>query len=143
MILGGVRIDGSPGLSGHSDADAVLHAVTDAILGAVGAGDIGELFPDTDKRFAGAGSDTFVTAAMKIAGEKGYAPMNCDITVIAEQPRLTKHKPAMRERIAELLGLDVGAVSVKAKTNETMGFVGRGEGLAAIAAIMMRAQYNL
>ena len=137
LILGGVRIDGSPGLAGHSDADAVLHAITDAILGAVGEGDIGEQFPDTDDRWAEADSSIFVAEALRLARIKGYAPANCDVTVIADSPKLQPHKPKMRQRIAELLGLAVDAVSVKAKTNEGMGFVGRGEGLAVMAAVML------
>ena len=137
LVLGGVRIADSSGLRGHSDADAVLHALTDAILGAVAAGDIGELFPDADPQWAGAASSQFVTAAVKIAAENGYGISNCDITIIAEQPKLAPYKDAMRRNIADLLGLDASGVSIKAKTNETMGFVGRGEGLVAMAVVMM------
>ena len=138
LMLGGVRIDGSPGLDGHSDADAVLHAITDAILGAAGEGDIGEHFPDTDDRWAGADSSVFVAEALRLAALKGYIPSNCDVTVVADSPKLQPHKQKMRERIAELLGLEIDAVSVKGKTNEGMGFAGRGEGLAVMAAVMLR-----
>ena len=138
-MLGGVAIPFDRGLAGHSDADAVLHAVTDAILGALAAGDIGELFPDSDARWKNADSAVFVRHAVALAREKGYAVANCDVTVLAEQPKLTPHKPAMRQRIAELLDVPVDAVAVKAKTNEQMGFVGRGEGLAAFAVVLLGA----
>jgi 2-C-methyl-D-erythritol 2,4-cyclodiphosphate synthase len=137
LILGGVRIDHPLGLEGHSDADAVLHAITDAILGAAGQGDIGELFPDTDPRLAGADSALFIRRAVEIAAAKGLAVGNCDVTVLAEEPRLGPHKAAMRARIAELLGVGVDAVAVKAKTNEGMGAIGRGEGIAVMAAVIL------
>ncbi len=136
-MLGGVKIEGSPGLSGHSDADAVLHAITDAILGAAGEGDIGEHFSDTDQRWAGADSSAFLVEALRLARVKDYAPANCDVTVIAESPKLQPYKLKMRQRIAELLGLEIDAVSVKGKTNEGMGFLGRGEGIAAMAAVLL------
>ncbi len=137
LVLGGVQIPEGPGLLGHSDADAVLHALTDAILGAIAAGDIGELFPDTDPQWAGAESGQFVTAAVKIAGEQGYHVSNCDITIITEQPKLAPYKDAMRRNIAKLLELDASGVSIKAKTNEKMGFIGNGEGLAVTAVVLM------
>ncbi len=137
MILGGVRIEHDRGLSGHSDADAVLHAITDAILGAISAGDIGELFPDTDPQWSGADSAIFVRHAVKLAGEQGCRVGNCDVTIIAEQPRLTPYKQQMCSRIAELLGVKPQAISVKAKTNEQMGAIGRGEGIAAIAVVLL------
>ena len=137
LVLGGVRIEHEFGLAGHSDADAVLHAITDAILGALAAGDIGELFPDSDPRWKDADSGAFVAHARDLATRRGCRVVHCDVTVLTERPRLTRHKSAMRRRIAELLGVAMEAVSVKAKTNEGMGWVGRGEGLAALAAVTL------
>lgn len=137
LVLGGVRIEHSEGLAGHSDADAVLHAVTDAVLGALAAGDIGELFPDTDPRWAGADSSIFLAEAVRLAGQRGLRVANCDVTVLAEAPKLGPHKRRMAERIAELLGVPPGAVSVKAKTNEQMDAVGRREGIAVLAAVLL------
>ena len=137
LVLGGVAIDHPQGLTGHSDGDAVLHAVTDAILGAIAAGDIGEHFPNTDPAYANADSCRFVRRAVELAAERGYGVVNCDITVIAETPKLSPHKLAMREAIAALLQVDVTDVAVKAKTSEQMGAIGRGEGLAAMAAALL------
>lgn len=137
LVLGGVVIDHPQGLAGHSDGDAILHAITDAILGALAAGDIGELFPDTDPAHADADSAGFVAKAMAVAADKGFAVANCDVTVIAESPKLSPHRAAMRDRIAELLGVAPDAVGIKGKTNEQMGFVGRGEGLAVMAAVLL------
>lgn len=137
LFLGGVRIEHGRGLAGHSDADAVLHAVVDAILGALGAGDIGEHFPDTDTKWKNANSAVFVTHARELASKAGLSVANCDITVMAELPKLGPYKLAMRQKIAELLGISPDRVCVKAKTNEGMGAIGRGEGLAAIAAVLL------
>jgi 2-C-methyl-D-erythritol 2,4-cyclodiphosphate synthase len=137
LVLGGVRIEGSPGLAGHSDGDAVLHAVTDAILGALAAGDIGEHFADTDPRWAGADSQIFVTEALRLARQRKTRVVNCDVTVVAERPRLSDHKAAMAARIAELLGVAAQRVSVKAKTAEQMGALGRGEGVAVLAIVLL------
>ena len=137
-MLGGVEIARDIGLAGHSDGDAVLHAVTDAILGAIAGGDIGEIFPDSDPQWVGAESSIFIRQAVKLAGDAGYVVGNCDVTVITESPRLTPHKPAMRKRIAELLQVGQDAVSVKAKTNEKMGFIGRGEGVAVLAMVVLQ-----
>jgi len=137
MVLGGLQLDCGFGLAGHSDADAVLHAVTDAVLGAMGGPDIGELFPDTDPRWKDADSSVFLRAALERAAQANLAVVNCDVTVIAEQPKLSPHKQPMRRRLAELLGIDPSRVSVKAKTNEGMGWIGRGEGLAVIAAVLL------
>ena len=137
LVLGGVRIEHEQGLAGHSDADALLHAITDAILGALGAGDIGEHFPDTDPRWRGADSAKLLAHVVELAGSRGMCVGNCDATVITEQPKLLAYKAQMRQRIAGVLGIDVDAVSVKAKTNEKMGFIGRGEGLAAMAAVTL------
>lgn len=136
-MLGGVRIEHSLGLAGHSDADAVLHAITDAVLGALAAGDIGEMFPDSDPRWKDADSRQFLHAAVALAAQRGLHVVNCDVTVLAEQPRLSPHKQAMRASIAELLGVAAADVAVKAKTNERMGFVGRQEGLAAMAVVLL------
>jgi len=137
LILGGCRIGHTEGLAGHSDADAVLHAVTDAILGAIGADDIGQLFPDTEPAFAGADSAVFVRHALKLAEEKGYRVGNCDVTVIMEAPKLGPHKRTIRANLAELLRVGEDAVGVKATTNEGMGAVGRGEGVVALAVVLM------
>ncbi len=137
LVLGGIHIEHDLGLVGHSDADAALHALTDAILGALAAGDIGEIFPDSDPELADTHSDTFVRHAIAMAADRGFRLANCDITIIAETPILAPYKQMMRENIAEMLEVDVQAVSVKAKTNEAMGFVGRGEGIAALAAVLL------
>lgn len=135
LILGGVRIADSGGLSGHSDADAVLHAVTDALLGAAGAGDIGHYFPSTDERWRGADSSVFVREAKRILDERGAEIQNLDITIIAQQPKLSPHREAMNESIARLLDLPAGRVNVKATTTDHLGFTGRGEGLCAMAIV--------
>ncbi len=137
LVLGGVPIPYEKGLAGHSDADAVLHAITDAILGALAVGDIGEHFPDTDPRWAGADSSVFVTEAVRLARGRGLRVGNCDVAILAEKPHLSPHKAAMVGRIAELLGIPIKRVSVKAKTNEQMGFIGRGEGIAALAVVLL------
>jgi 2-C-methyl-D-erythritol 2,4-cyclodiphosphate synthase len=137
LVLGGVRIEHEQGLAGHSDADAVLHAVTDAILGALAAGDIGERFPDSDARWKDADSAVFVAEAVRLAAERGLGVVNCDVTVLAEAPKLGPAKARMAGRIAELLGIATDAVAVKAKTNEKMGAIGRTEGIAAMAAVLL------
>jgi 2-C-methyl-D-erythritol 2,4-cyclodiphosphate synthase len=140
LILGGVRVPHSHGLAGHSDADAVAHALTDAILGAAGAGDIGRLFPDTDPRWRDADSMDLLARAHETVRDRGYACRQADVTVIAEQPRLAMHVDGMAGNLARCLGLAPGDVSVKAKTNEQMGFIGRGEGLAVIAVATVEAR---
>ena len=137
LVLGGVAIQYDQGLAGHSDADVLLHAVTDALLGAVGAGDIGDLFPDTDPQWAGADSGGFVRHAMGIIKQAGYRVANCDTVIIAEQPKLTPYKDQMRAALGQLLDVDASAVSVKAKTSDRMGAIGRGEGIAAMALILL------
>ena len=139
LVLGGVRVPHSHGLAGHSDADAVAHAVTDAILGAAGAGDIGRLFPDTDPRWRDADSMDLLARAHEAVRGRGYACRQVDVTIIAEQPRLGAHAEEMAGNLARCLGLAPGEVSIKAKTNEGMGFVGRGEGLAVIAVAVVEA----
>jgi 2-C-methyl-D-erythritol 2,4-cyclodiphosphate synthase len=137
LVLGGVRVEHTAGLAGHSDADAVLHAVTDALLGALGAGDIGEHFPDSDERWHGAASGVFVRHAMDLARQAGFAVGNCDVTVLCESPKLSPYKAAIRASLAALLEVAEGQVSVKAKTNEGLGWIGRGEGLAVLAVVLL------
>jgi len=133
LVLGGVRIPASLSLSGHSDGDAVAHAITDAVLGGAGAGDIGELFPDSDPANRNRDSIEMLRLAVTRAAMHGWRPSPVDVTVIAEQPRLAPHRAAMRAALAAALGVEPGAVSVKGKTNEGMGWIGRGEGIACIA----------
>ena len=139
MWLCGVRIEHHSGLSGHSDADVAIHALVDAILGAVGNGDIGSHFPPSDPQWKGASSDRFLVHAAKLAGEAGYRIGNVDVTIICEAPKIGPHRPAMRARLAELLGTSVEAVSVKATTTEKLGFTGRSEGIAAQAVATLIA----
>lgn len=133
LILGGVRIPHELGLIGHSDADAVAHALTDALLGAAAAGDIGKLFPDTDPRWKDADSLLLLAAACAYLRERGFNPEQADITVIAERPKLGAYFPAMAEALSHSSGIPVDAIGLKAKTNEGMGWIGRGEGIAVIA----------
>lgn len=133
LWLGGIRIEHDKGLAGHSDADVGLHAIVDALLGAIGNGDIGSHFPPSDPQWEGASSDRFLTHAAQLVGDAGYAIGNIDLTLICEAPKIGPHREAMRTRIAELLGVDIQAISVKATTTERLGFTGRGEGIAAQA----------
>lgn len=137
LVLGGVRIPDHPGLSGHSDGDAVAHAAIDALLGAAGLGSIGERFPDTDPALAGADSLQLLVRAAALLRREGWRPVNLDVTVVAESPRLAPHAAALRKRLAAALGVPPGAVSVKGKRNEGMGWIGRGEGLAALAVALV------
>jgi 2-C-methyl-D-erythritol 2,4-cyclodiphosphate synthase len=133
LILGGVHISDNGGLSGHSDADAVLHAVTDALLGAAGAGDIGHYFPSTDERWRDVDSSRFVAEAMRIIREMDAEITNVDITIIAQKPKLAAHRDAMQAKIAKLLEIPNGHVNVKATTTDHLGFIGREEGICAMA----------
>jgi len=133
LVLGGVEIPGELGLAGHSDADVLTHAIMDALLGAAGLGDIGERFPDTDPRYRDADSLELLRAVVTELADRGIAVEHVDSTVLIERPRLSGHKAAMRERLAGALGISVGRINVKASTGEGMGFVGRGEGVAALA----------
>lgn len=133
LWLGGIRIDHPQGLSGHSDADVALHAITDALLGAIGEGDIGSHFPPSDAQWKGASSDKFLQHAAALVSQQGYVVGNVDLTIICEAPKIGPHRNAMRLRIAELLAVDVAMVSVKATTTERLGFTGRAEGIAAQA----------
>lgn len=137
LILGGVTIPHSHGLLGHSDADALLHALTDALLGAAGLGDIGRHFPDTDAAFKGADSVVLLQEAARRVREQGWSIVNLDSTIVAQAPKLAPHIPAMRARIAQALGLDEGAVNVKAKTAEKMGPVGEGRAIEARAVCLL------
>jgi 2-C-methyl-D-erythritol 2,4-cyclodiphosphate synthase len=140
LILGGITIPHPQGLAGHSDADAVAHALTDAILGAAGAGDIGQLFPDTDPQWKDADSMELLRTAHELVRGRGLTLAQADCSVITERPKLAPHLPAMAEALAARLGVAASAVNVKAKTNEGMGFIGRGEGLAVIAVAVLEAR---
>jgi 2-C-methyl-D-erythritol 2,4-cyclodiphosphate synthase len=140
LVLGGLPIPHSHGLAGHSDADAVAHALTDAILGAAGAGNIGQLFPDTDPQWKDADSMELLRTAHELVRGRGYTLVQADLTVIAEQPTLAPHLNPMAAALAQRLGLPVGAINVKAKTNEGMGCIGRGEGIAVIAVAALEAR---
>ena len=133
LWLAGIRIEHDKGLAGHSDADVALHALVDALLGAIGVGDIGDHFPPSDPQWKGASSDQFLTHAAKLVSDAGYSLSNVDLTIICEVPKIGPHRDAMRARIAALLQCDVGQVSVKATTTERLGLTGRGEGIAAQA----------
>ena len=133
LYLGGVHIPNEDGLAGHSDADVLLHALVDAILGGLGAGDIGSHFPPSDDQFKDAASSVFLTHTMKLVRQAGARLEHVDMTLIGERPRLTPHRDRIRAHLSELLGIDIGSVSLKATTTEGLGFTGRGEGLAAQA----------
>ncbi|WZO96551.1 2-C-methyl-D-erythritol 2,4-cyclodiphosphate synthase [Isosphaeraceae bacterium EP7] len=137
LILGGIRIEHELGLAGHSDADVVLHAVADALLGASALGDIGEHYPDTDARWSGLDSGVLLAEVVARVARAGWRPSNLDLTVHAQRPKLLTHKPAIRANIARLLGLDPSAVSVKAKTGELVGPIGRGEAISCEAVVLL------
>lgn len=137
LVLGGVTIPDAAGLAGHSDGDAVLHALIDALLGAAGLGSIGGMFPDTDPAYEGADSARLLEAALERLRHEGWTVVNVDVTVVTERPRIQPHADAMRRRLAGLLGVPAGSVSVKGKSNEGMGWIGRGEGLAVMAIALI------
>ncbi|KAF0221378.1 MAG: 2-C-methyl-D-erythritol 2 4-cyclodiphosphate [Geobacteraceae bacterium] len=137
LILGGVDIPYEKGLLGHSDADVLLHAISDAILGAIGEGDIGKHFPDTDPRYKGADSLKLLRHVMELAEGKGYRVGNVDATVVAQRPKLAPFIPLMRTNIAAVLGCETERVNVKATTTEELGFAGRGEGIASYAVALL------
>lgn len=139
LMLGGVHVPFDRGLDGHSDADVLLHAIADALLGAAALGDIGVLFPDTDAEWKGADSAELLAEVVRRVHDEGWRVVNVDATVVAERPRLRDHVDAMRERIAALLAVDGSCVSVKATTSERMGFVGTEQGMAAQAVCLLRA----
>jgi 2-C-methyl-D-erythritol 2,4-cyclodiphosphate synthase len=137
LIMGGVEIPWEKGLLGHSDADVLLHAISDAILGAIGEGDIGRHFPDSDPAYKGADSLKMLAHVVALAADRGYKLGNLDATIIAQQPKMAPHIAAMRENIARVLHTEVEQVNVKATTEEGLGFSGRGEGISAHAVVLM------
>jgi 2-C-methyl-D-erythritol 2,4-cyclodiphosphate synthase len=137
LVLAGVTIPGHAGLAGHSDADLIAHAVTDALLGAAGLGDIGSHFPPGDERWRGADSMELLRLALQEVEAHSYQVVNVDVTVVCETPRLGPYLDAMRTRLGDLLGIGAGHVSIKGKSNEGMGWIGRGEGAAAIAVALI------
>ncbi|MCG6987622.1 MAG: 2-C-methyl-D-erythritol 2,4-cyclodiphosphate synthase [Gemmatimonadetes bacterium] len=139
LILGGVHIPEHTGLTGHSDGDAVAHALIDALLGAVGAGDVGSYFPPSDHSWKDADSMDLLARAVNILESRNYQVVNVDVTVICESPKLAPHVEAMRRRLGDVLRVGAGAVSVKGKTNEGMGWIGRGEGIAVHAVALVEA----
>ena len=139
LILGGVAIPSDVHLAGHSDGDAVAHAITDAILGAAGAGDIGEMFSDRDPANKGKDSLDMLGAAVERIRTRGWRVSQVDVTIIAERPRISSHREMMKSRVAPVLGLETDAVSIKGKTNEGMGWIGRGEGIACVAVATISA----
>ncbi len=137
LLLGGVAIPHESGLEGHSDGDALLHAVTDAVLGAAGLGSIGDHFPPTDPAWEGADSAAFLTKAQDLARDRGLIIGNVDAVVIAEAPRIAPHAARIRERIADILGVDIDAVSVRGTSTNGLGFAGRKDGLAVVAVVLL------
>jgi 2-C-methyl-D-erythritol 2,4-cyclodiphosphate synthase len=137
LILGGVKIEYTTGLLGHSDADILLHAITDALLGAAGLGDIGDAFPDTDPAFKDADSRLFLDQTLARVREAGWRLVNLDCTIFAQRPKLSPHKSAIRQNLAQLLGLPAEAVNVKAKTGEHVGPIGREEAMSADAVVLL------
>lgn len=137
LVLGGVRVPYGWGLAGHSDADVLTHAIMDALLGALALGDIGRHFPDTDPQWKNADSLALLARVVEMIGEQGWQVGNLDAILLAEAPRLAPHLPAMRERLASALGVEADRVSVKAGTHERMGSIGRGEGIAATAVVLL------
>ena len=137
LILGGVDIPYEKGLLGHSDADVLVHAVMDALLGAAALGDIGQLFPDSDERYSGADSLKLLAAVCALLRSNGWEIVNTDATIVAQQPKLMPYIPEMRCRMAETMGIPHGCVSVKATTEERLGFTGRGEGISAMAVALL------
>ena len=139
LILGGVRIDHPLGLIGHSDADVVMHALADALLGAAGLGDIGEFYPDTDPRWKGLDGGALLADVVGRVARAGWQAVNCDVIIHAQEPKLNAYKPAMRENLARFLGLNPSEVNIKAKTGEQVGPIGRGEAFACEAVVLLKA----
>ena len=140
VTLGGIKIPHTHGVKAHSDGDVLLHALCDALLGALALGDIGQHFPDTDPKFKGADSKQLLAHVYQLVKSKGYTLINADMTVICETPKLTPYNRAMRECIAGVLALDVNCISIKATTNEKMGYLGRGEGIFASSVVLLQKQ---
>lgn len=137
LIIGGIEIPYEKGLIGHSDADVLLHTITDAILGALALGDIGKHFPDTDPAYKGANSAKLLQKVWELAKEQGYHLGNLDATIIAQKPKMAPYIPAMCQRVAELLEVEIGQVNIKATTTEKLGFTGRSEGIATMAVVLL------
>jgi 2-C-methyl-D-erythritol 2,4-cyclodiphosphate synthase len=137
LMLGGIEVPHDRGLEGHSDGDCALHAVCDALLGAAAAGDMGQHFPSGEERWRGASSLVFVREVKRLLSERGYSVVNVDLTILAQSPALAAHVPSMRASLGEALGLDLEAVSVKAKSTDRLGALGRGEGIAAEAVALL------
>jgi 2-C-methyl-D-erythritol 2,4-cyclodiphosphate synthase len=140
VMLGGVRVPHDRGVVAHSDGDVLLHALCDALLGAAGKGDIGQWFPDTDARWRGADSSRFVSHVMEALQSDGWRVGNVDLTLLAQAPRIAGHRAAIVSRVASLVGLDIGAVNLKATTTEGLDAIGRGEGLAAMASVLLQKE---
>jgi 2-C-methyl-D-erythritol 2,4-cyclodiphosphate synthase len=138
LMLGGVRIAHTHGVVAHSDGDVVLHALCDALLGAAGLGDIGQHFKDSDPRWKGADSRTFVTDVLALLRGRGLTVVNADVTVLAQAPKVAPHRDAMRSSIAKLLDIDAARINIKATTTEGLGFLGRAEGIAAQAVVLLK-----
>lgn len=139
LILGGIEIPWEKGLLGHSDADVVCHALSNALLGAIGAGDIGQHFPDSDPRYKGASSLTLLQVVMKQVKERGFRLGNADITIFAQEPKLAAYRDAMQKQLADILEADVSVVNIKATTGEKMGYIGREEGMMAEAVVLLES----
>lgn len=139
VTLGGIKIAHTQGILAHSDGDVLLHALCDALLGALALGDIGQHFPDTDDNFAGADSKVLLNHVYCLVKAKGYQLINADMTVICEAPKLSPHNAAMRACIADILGVEINQISIKATTNEKMGYLGRGEGIFASAVVLLHS----
>ncbi len=142
LILGGVHLEHDRGLDGHSDADVLLHAITDAVCGAAGIADIGEWFPNTDQQYAGADSAELLKGVVSGMNERGWFVGNLDCTVFAERPKLSRYKKAIQTRIAEIIGIDAGNVNVKAKSGEAVGPVGREEAIRASAVVLIAKRHD-
>lgn len=138
VTLGGVQIPHSHGIKAHSDGDVLLHALSDALLGALALGDIGQHFPDTDPAYKGADSRVLLAHVYELVKKAGYQLINADMTVICELPKLAPHNTAMRQSIADVLGVDIAQISIKATTNEKMGYLGRGEGIFASSVVLLQ-----
>ena len=142
LRLGGVEVPHDAGLEGHSDGDALLHALTDAVLGAAGLGSIGDHFPPSDPRWKGADSAIFLETARELAAGQGWTVANADAVVVAEAPKIAPHVPRIRARVAEILGVPAGSVSVRGTSSNGLGFTGRGEGLAAMVVVLLERAGN-
>jgi 2-C-methyl-D-erythritol 2,4-cyclodiphosphate synthase len=143
LVLGGVEIPAERGLDGHSDADAVAHAVTDALLGAAGLGDIGRHFPPTDAQWKDADSILLLDRVVRLLEGRNYQVVNVDVTIVTEAPKVGPHVPAMQERLSQVLGISPDHISIKGKSNEGMGWIGRGEGLACFAVALIDAMESV